>query len=124
MLAFSHRHPKRRTVMVTLVAWMFALMAGIANACLPQDREPGHDGRVQSVESGVHEATCNDSWDAGASNVAKQKGRDSSHLEPAAVQAGAGQPKLVSVAAIEQAVDDGVLPHGPPVAIRFLRLRL
>ena len=41
MLAFSHHRAKRRTVLVTLVVWVFALMAAVANACLLQVKEPG-----------------------------------------------------------------------------------
>jgi len=36
MPVFSHHRAKRRTVWVTLAAWMLALLAGIANACLLQ----------------------------------------------------------------------------------------
>ena len=52
MLAFSHRRTKRRTVMVTLLVWVFALMAAVANACLLQVKQPGdHHGRVQTQAS-------------------------------------------------------------------------
>ena len=44
MFSFSQNRAKRRTVTVVLVAWVFALMAGIANACILQDGEPGHSG--------------------------------------------------------------------------------
>lgn len=52
MLTFSHRRAKRRTVMVTLVVWVFALMAAVANACLLQVKEPGdHHWQVQTQAS-------------------------------------------------------------------------
>ena len=124
MLAFLHRRAIHRTVLVTLAAWVLALMAGFANACLPHDREPAQPGQVQVVDPDVDEAACNDSWDAGAFTVAKQAGHDSTHLEPAAVQTTAGVPHPVSVSVTAQAVDEGVHAHGPPGAIRFLRLRL
>lgn len=60
MLVFSHRRTKRRTVMVTLVVWVFALMAAVANACLLQVKEPGdHHWQVQKQASagkviGIH----------------------------------------------------------------------
>ena len=52
MLAFSHRRAKRRTVLVTLVVWVFALMAAVANACLLQVKEPGdHHWQVPAQAS-------------------------------------------------------------------------
>ena len=59
-----------------------------------------------------------------ALTVTKQEGHDSLDLDAAAVHAGAGGPQRVPVAAMEQALDDGLHAHGPPGAIRFLRLRL
>ena len=124
MFAFPHRRPIHRTVLVTLAAWVLALMVGIANACLPHAGEPGHGGPVHAVEPGVHEAPCNDAWDTGALTVAKQPGPDSTHLDAAAVQTIVRSPHPVSAAAIDPAVDDGLHAIGPPGAIRFLRLRL
>ena len=86
MIAFTHSRVIRRCVSVVLAVWVFALMAGVANACLQHERQSGHDTQVQKTD-------------------------------------GAG-PNLVPVAAIEQTVDDAVQSHGPPSAIRFLRLRL
>ena len=126
MLVFTHRRTIHRTVIVTLVVWLFALMAGIANACLPNDHDPAPDAQTRSADADAHEVVCNDSWDGGVVAVAQQTGLDSTHPELADVLAGAGGPNLnlVSVAAIEQAVDDGAHAHGPPDAIRYLRLRL
>ena len=124
MLAFPHRRAIHRTVLVTLAAWVLALTAGFANACLLHDREPVQHGQVKVVDSDVDEAACNESWDAGAIAVTKQAAQDSTHLEPAAIQTIADVPHPASVAVTAQAVDDGVHAHGPPGAIRFLRLRL
>lgn len=121
----------RRTATVTLVAWAFALMAGIANACLLHDRDPGHEQvSVSSAEASVdpdgHTSTCNDSWDSGAATVAKPASQESTSTDwgPAAVQSRAGCLKPASGAVTQHSLDGGVLAHGPPGAIRFLRLRL
>jgi hypothetical protein len=133
MFAFPHRRTIHRTVLVTLAVWVLALMAGVANACLPQAHEPGHGAPVHAVEPMApahavepvsHEAQCHDAWDAGALTVTKQQGPDSNHLDAAAAQTMARSPHPVSVAAIDPAVDDGLHTTGPPGAIRFLRLRL
>ena len=42
MRVFSHRRTKQRTVMVMLVAWVFALAAGVVNACVLQVKLPTH----------------------------------------------------------------------------------
>lgn len=128
------RFTRRRNVTVTLVVWVFALMTGIANACLLHDRQAGHDGQghASSAEASVdpdsHSSTCKDSWDSGASNVAKTASEDkpgpSTYEGPAALQTSVGCLNPVSVVVAHQALDDGVLAHGPPGAIRFLRLRL
>lgn len=121
MLAFSHRCAIHRTVLVALAAWILALMAGIANACVLHDPEPGHPGQVQAAEPDAHGATCNDAWDGAALTVARQ---DSTDLDAAALHAGAAGLQRVPVAAMEEKVDDGPHAHGPPGAIRLLRLRL
>ena len=124
MLAFPHRRAIHRSVLVTLAAWVLALMAGIANACLLHDGEPRPVAQVQAAEPDAHDATCNDGWDGAALPFPKQEGHDSTDLDDAALHAGAGGPQRVPVAAMEQAVDDGLHAFGPPGAIRFLRLRL
>jgi hypothetical protein len=124
MFAFPHRRAIHRIVLVTLAAWVLALTAGVANACLPQAHEPGHDAPVHAVEPVAHAAPCHDAWDAGAQTVAKHQGPDSNHLEAAAAQTMVRSPYPVSVDAIDPAVDDGLHAIGPPGAIRFLRLRL
>jgi hypothetical protein len=51
MLAFFHQRAKRRIVWATLVAWVLALLAGVANACLLQD----HDFRIPAPAASAHE---------------------------------------------------------------------
>jgi hypothetical protein len=122
--AFPHRRAIHRSVLVTLAAWVLALVAGFANACVLDVREPGRHGQAQVVDRDAHEAECNDSPDVAAFSIAKQAGHDKPDSEPAAVQTIAGAPNPVSVSVTTDAVDGGVHAHGPPDAIRFLRLRL
>ena len=124
MFASPHRRTIHRTVLVTLAAWVLALMAGVANACLPQAHEPGHDGPVNAVEPVAHETLCSGAWNADALTVAKPEGDDSTHWDAAAVQTIVHSPHPVSVDVIDPAVDEGLHAIGPPGAIRFLRLRL
>lgn len=124
MHAFPHRRAIHRNVLVTLAVWVLALMAGYANACFPHEREPSHYSPAQAAHAGAHEATCNDAWDGAALAVAKQAGHDSPHLDAAPLPAGTRGPKPVAVAAVEETRGVGLHAHGPPDAIRFLRLRL
>ena len=124
MLAFPHRRAIHRSVLVTLAAWVLALMAGYANACFPHERELSHHSQVQAADPDAREANCSDAWDGAAMTVTKQASHDSSYLDAALLQASTGGPKPVAVAAVEEAVDVGLHAHGPPGAIRFLRLRL
>jgi hypothetical protein len=124
MFAVPHRRTIQRTVLLTLAAWVLALMAGIANACLPHAGEPGHDGQLQAVEHGADQAPCHDARVAGALTVAKQPGNDIPHWEAAAVQTFVRSPDPVSDAVTDQAVDGEPHANGSPDAIRFLRLRL
>ena len=45
MPLFSNTHTKRRTGYMVLLAWVLALAAGWANACLPQERGTHWQGR-------------------------------------------------------------------------------
>ena len=124
MIAFTHSRVIRRCVSVVLAVWVFALMAGVANACLQHERESDHHAQVQSVDADALEVTCNDSRYVGVITVTGQAGSDRSPLDPGAAPANAAVLHLVPIAAIKQVVDDSVQSHGPPGAIRFLRLRL
>ena len=128
MIFFPHRRAIRRSVLVTLAVWGFALMAGIANACLLHDGEPRHIAQLQAAEHDAHDAThdgtCNDAWDGAALIAAKPLGHDGNGLDAAHFHADAGGPQRVPVVALERAAEIGLHAHGPPDAIRFLRLRL
>ena len=56
-----HRRHLRRTTWVTLLAWVLALLAGLANACQLQPHEPGASASTSrahaaSSEGGLHSA--------------------------------------------------------------------
>ena len=131
MLALLRHRAKRRTVTLVLVAWVFALAAGIADACVLHDRHAGRDGPVGSSANALAHAegsvsACNDAWDASASAGVKSAGQDSTspHAGFAAVQSRSERLIPASAAVVEPSQGDGVLAHGPPAAIRFLRLLL
>ena len=124
MLACPHRQTIHRDVFVTLAAWVLTLVAGYANACFPHVGEPSHHSQVQAVNADLHEATCDDAWDAAEVTAAMQAGHEFSPLYAALLQAGTRGPKCAALAVVEKAVDVGRHAHGPPGAIRFLRLRL
>ncbi len=48
---FSHRRTKQRTVTVMLMAWLFALVAGVVNACVLQVKVPDHHQGHQPMHS-------------------------------------------------------------------------
>lgn len=154
MLLFSDPRPMRRAVMVTLVVWVFGLMAGIANACLLQDAQPVHHGQAPrhsssgpsvgsppdplatsahealaspaepSGDAGPYQASCKKFCDTGASAAVKQEGCDTTDSGHAAVHACGWNPKLAPVAVAKQLFNDRPFPHDTPIAIRFLRLTL
>lgn len=124
MLTCSLRRATYRNVLVTLAAWVLALMAGIANACVLHNRVGGQDRQVQAIDLDASETKCKVAWEAGAFTIAKQDGRGSTPFDLAAVKTVGVGPNFVSVAVITQSLDEGVAACGPPGAIRFLRLRL
>jgi hypothetical protein len=131
MLALPLRRVKPRTVALVLAAWVFALAAGIANACVLHDRHTGRDGPVgSSAHAPAHPegsaSVCKDARDASASTGVKTAAPDSGNPHPglATVQTRSACLNPASAALVERSLDDGVLAGGPPAAIRFLRLRL
>ena len=154
MLLFFRHRAKRRTVMVTLVAWTLALMAGLVNACLLQDAAPGQHGQVyghpssgQSIEihsdssatpqdaalgmpseptgdADAYKETCKKFCDSEAPTAVRLQGHDPADPGHAVVIAGACTPDLAPVAQAKVPFDERPLPQSPSVAIRFLRLTL
>lgn len=52
MFTFFHQRAKRRIVWATLLGWVLALLAGVANACLLQ---VDHDFRIPASAASAHE---------------------------------------------------------------------
>lgn len=123
MHAVSHRRAIRRSVLVTLAAWVFALMAGVANACLLHEHESGPQAQGQTFAHEATHAAC-DASDAAVVSVANQQARDGNPVDAAALQPVSAGPACAPVLSITPMRRDGVRAHGPPGAIRFLRLRL
>ena len=54
MKLFSNPRAKRNTACVVLLVWLFALTAGIANACLLEAPGTHHDGGVTAAVAASH----------------------------------------------------------------------
>ena len=142
MPLFSRRRAKRRTVVVTLVAWGLALVAGMVNACVLRDVVPSHHGHVQthpsaapeaqapgsqaepSGDAGEHKEPCQQFCDSEASTAVQRQGHGPTDLGHAVVHVGAWTPSLAPVALVKLPFDDRPPPDRLPIAIRFVRLTL
>ena len=142
MPLFSRRRGKRRTVVVTLVAWGLALMAGMVNACVLQEAVPIHHGQARaypsaapkaqapgsqaepSGEAGEHKEPCQQFCDSEASTAVQRQGHGPTDLGNAVVHVGACTPSLAPVALVKVSFDDRPPPDRLPIAIRFVRLTL
>ena len=147
MKLFSNIHSRRSTAFMVLLAWLFVLASGVANACLLQVHEthlhvaaagfpeaaqatlivmPGHAGAVADpVDNPPLKAPCLKVCDDGSRSLPK---RDSTVAQPAP-----GPPPVVAVLwiAVEPAVValrqmDGMQPATPglPIRLRYSRLTL
>ena len=96
MSLFSRRRAKRRIVVVTTVAWAFAL-----------DKQP-----------------CQKLCDSEAWTIVQSQGHGPTDLGHSAVHVGPCMPSLASVALLRWSPHDWPPPDRLPVAIRFLRLTL
>lgn len=145
-LSFSTRN-KRHTAFLVLLGWLFALVSGVANACLLEARathahaapvewseaaqaslvSPTHAGAVAGHDGDLHAAKtlCLKACDDGARSLPKQ--------ELTATQADPGQAPLMSIlwtavtpAATTPRQMDGVQPALPerPIRVRYSRLAL
>lgn len=145
-LFFSSR-TKRHTAFLVLLGWLFALVSGVANACLLEARvthahtapaewseaaqaslvSPGHTGVVAGHDGDPHpaKALCLKACDDGARSLPKQ--------DLTATQADPGQAPLMSIlwtavtpAATTPRRMDDVQPALPelPIRVRYSRLAL
>ena len=154
MLAFFHRRAKHRTVVLTLAVWVFALVAGVGNACVLQVKVPAHDRgeehmhSASKIETHAHlsvlpqsgapapadapcsddesgKAQCKSFCDVEASAAAaKQQGSDATDLAQVSMQVLVAAPYLPPLATAKRSFDDRPPPSGAPMVIRFLRLTI
>ena len=142
MPLFSRRRAKRRTVVVTLVAWGLALVAGMVNACVLHEAGPGYHGQGQARPSAVpevqalasqaeppgdageHKQPCQQFCDSEASTAVQRQGHGPTDLGHAVVHVGDWTPSLAPVALVKLPFDDRPPPDRLPIAIRFVRLTL
>ncbi len=152
-LPFTRRQ-LRNTACVTLLAWMFALLSGVANACLIQQNRHGELGSVSSQADPMVEGTAGpatrqvqhvhhhgDDEDDGLDNGSAKAGclkfcadESSAVTKSKAAQADVPGPIPVastpwlSAAPVAAASQWSRLERpasvGPPLFIRFLRLTI
>ncbi len=138
MSIFANRRASRTTALVVLLAWLFALASGVANACLLEARGThAHDAQTAAVSAGHAGAVASHVDDANAkesclkvcSDSAQSPTRPDREVAPADI----GLASVVAVlwnptaplAAAPQRVPDDPLPvTGPPIRVRFSRLAL
>jgi hypothetical protein len=140
------RRRKRATAWVLLTAWLFALAAGVANACLIEVR--GTHGHPQALDRTVGEPSTVGAGHRLAAddeaNHAPRSGAEASCLKvcdevpqsPAqpAGNVDAEDPPLLAALwsllppldgnAVQSATPDFALPPAPPLRVRFSRLAL
>lgn len=146
MKLFSNTFAKRRAVVMVLLAWLFALASGVANACLLETptthahvAAAASDGaRVLAVMAGHSGAVANGGHDSSAAKAPCLKVCDDSSnalvSQPSLAQADAGPAPLVRVLWLEAAADDiaafpvgdAAWPASPelPLRVRYSRLAL
>jgi hypothetical protein len=135
----SHRRASRATAFVVLLAWLFALASGVANACLLEVRGThGHDAPSAVVSAGHAGAVAghhHDSHGAKANclKVCSDGGQSPTTPDIKVAQADIGLAPVVAVlwnpavplaAAPHRVTDDPPTAAGPPIRVRFSRLAL
>jgi hypothetical protein len=127
------RHRLRRLVWVTLVAWLFALSAGVLNACVLTPRiSDGHGivagGDNSVVQHGHNEANAKTSCLKFCADESSALAKTQVFLPdlgvPMLLVLSGWQPVVPVIAIATRRFFDRPMPHGPPLVIRFLRLTL
>ena len=150
MKRFLSRRTKRTTTAVVLIAWLFALASGIANACLLEGARGTHShSHATGIEESPHahavtelseqstiieggtdqspaaKALCLDACDDRSHYLPKQDWSldqpDPAPLTVVAIVWIAGQP-IVSAVRVER--DNHADPFGIPIRLRYSRLAL
>lgn len=142
----ASRHDKRGIALMMLLAWVFALLSGVANACLPEPRgEPTHaatyiwpaDHPVQATvqpyaadqaQQGEHpdKAPCQRPFDASSQTLLKQLPKFDTPDLQALVAATCRQASDLHMApaTLVRAALAAVPPPSPPPRVQFSRLAL
>lgn len=145
----ASRHHKRSIALTMLLVWVFALLSGVANACLTEPRgEPAHAGTHASqadhpspgavqphaadqAQHGEHpdKAPCQKSCDASSQTLLKQLPKFDTPDLQALVPATHGQASdlhMAPAALVRAALAAvaAVPPPSPPPRVQFSRLAL
>ncbi len=131
MNRFSFTRAKRNTAFVVLLVWLFALAAGVANACLLDGPGfPSHAAAAESSGTGdeaLHssDAPCLKVCDDGSKSLPKpQSGLDPANPGPAPLMV------IVWTTAIPGVLASGLMADMPnrlpelPIRVRYPRLAL
>lgn len=134
----THHRTSRITGSVVLLAWLFALASGVANACLLETRGThAHDAQAAAVSAGHAGAvTSHDGGNRARDSCLKVCSDGAQSLttpDLKGVQADNGLAPVVAVlwnpaaplaAAPQRGAADPQRAAGPPVRVRFPRLAL
>jgi hypothetical protein len=146
MTLTASRHPKRSIALTMLLVWVFALLSGVANACLTEPRgEPAHAATHTSpmqhptsaavqphaadqAQHGEHsdKAPCQKSCDASSQTLLKQLPKvDTPDLQAPvpATHRQVNNQHMASAAQVRAALA-AVPPPSPPPRVQFSRLAL
>ncbi len=145
MTLTASRHHKRSIAFTILLVWMFALLSGVANACLTEPSgEPAHGGTYASqaehpapvaahpaAEQAQHDgqpdkASCQKACDESSQTLLKQLPKlDTPGLQTAAPPNPTQAIDLhTAPAALVRAALAAVPPPSPPPRVQFSRLAL
>lgn len=146
MTLIASRHHKRSIAFTMLLVWVFALLSGVANACLTEPRgEPAHAGiqvsqadhptpavvqphAADQAQHGEHpdKAPCQKSCDASSQTLLKQLPKFDTPDLQALVPATHRQASDLHMApaALVRAALAAVPPPSPPPRVQFSRLAL
>lgn len=146
MTLITGRHRKRRIAFAMLLVWVFALVSGVANACLTEPRgELAHAGlhasqpdqpeqathHAHAADQAQHDehtdlAACHKSCDESSQTLLKQLPKlVTPDLQAVAVQTYMQASNLhMAPTALVRAALAAVLPPTPPPRVQYSRLTL
>lgn len=146
MILIASRHRKRSIALTMLFVWVFALLSGVANACLTEPRDDkAHDAATASQvdrpaltalhahaaeqdhhDSHLDKAPCQRSCDESSQTLLKQQPKlDTPDLQPVALPSQAWIVDLLYASATPgRTYVAAVPPPSPPPRVWFSRLAL